>query len=560
MVSMFSALCASAALLHTAYAATVLPSNASMAITSGPVSPDGVERVAVLVNDEFPSPLIKATKGDQFRLEVSDRLSPSEMIRENMDFATSIHWHGFFQRGTNYADGVAYVTQCPIMPGEKFTYRFADDDNKAGTYWYHSHFDLQYCDGLRGPLVVYDPEDPYQDDYDVDDESTVLTLADWYHTPARVQPGGPFFSDSTLINGKGRSVKDFTAPLANITVEQGKRYRFRLISLACEPNYVFSIDGHNMTIIEADGQLTEPLTVNEIQIFPGQRYSFILNATQPSDNYWMRAVPSLALHGTNETANFTGGLNSAILHYEGVSLDDPKTNSSQDRIPLREPDLRALQDPAAPGTPEYGVDVQSVNLTMGFDGQYFLVNGRPFKGPTTGMPPYLLQILSGAQKAQDLLPQESIVDIKRGSVVEVTILPDMSGMAGAPHPMHLHGHAFSVVRSAGSEEFNWENPVRRDVVSTGNTTEGPGAGAVIRFVADNPGPWFLHCHIDPHLQGGLAVVFAEGVDAAAAANPPPADWAQLCPVWNTFFGSFNRPVDGPAANMLQNATLDSDFD
>ena len=64
---------------------------------------------------------------------------------------------------------------------------------------------------------------------------------------------------STLFNGKGRSVKDLTAPLAKINVEHGKRYRFRLISLACEPNFTFSIDGHNMTIIEADGQLTEPL-------------------------------------------------------------------------------------------------------------------------------------------------------------------------------------------------------------------------------------------------------------------------------------------------------------
>ena len=64
---------------------------------------------------------------------------------------------------------------------------------------------------------------------------------------------------STLFNGKGRSVKNLTAPLAKINVEHGKRYRFRLISLACEPNFTFSIDGHNMTIIEADGQLTEPL-------------------------------------------------------------------------------------------------------------------------------------------------------------------------------------------------------------------------------------------------------------------------------------------------------------
>ena len=55
-----------------------------------------------------------------------------------------------------------------------------------GTFWYHSHLSTQYCDGLRGPMVIYDPEDPYLDMYDVDDESTVLTLADWYHVAAKL--------------------------------------------------------------------------------------------------------------------------------------------------------------------------------------------------------------------------------------------------------------------------------------------------------------------------------------------------------------------------------------
>ena len=54
------------------------------------------------------------------------------------------------------------------------------------------------------------------------------------------------------------------------------RYRFRLINIACEPNYNFTIDGHNMTIIEADGEYTEPLTVDFIQIFAAQRYSFVV--------------------------------------------------------------------------------------------------------------------------------------------------------------------------------------------------------------------------------------------------------------------------------------------
>lgn len=95
------------------------------------------------------------------------------------------HWHGLFQNGTNYADGVSFVTQCPIPPNYSFLHAF-DAPNQAGTYWYHSHYSTQQwfvdsnfsdkmflrsssSDGLRGPLVIYDPDDPLSYLYDVDD-------------------------------------------------------------------------------------------------------------------------------------------------------------------------------------------------------------------------------------------------------------------------------------------------------------------------------------------------------------------------------------------------------
>ena len=74
---------------------------------------------------------------------------------------------------------------------------------------------------------------------------------------------------ATLFNGLGRWSGNLTAPLAVVNVTQGQRYRFRLISTSCEPNYIFSIDGHNMTVIEADGVETEPLVVDSIQIYAG---------------------------------------------------------------------------------------------------------------------------------------------------------------------------------------------------------------------------------------------------------------------------------------------------
>ena len=85
-------------------------------------------------------------------------------------------------------------------------------------------------------------------------------------------------ADSTLINGKGRttSTDGADAELTVFNVTQGSRYRFRLVSMSCDPNHVFSIDGHNMTVIEVDSVNHEPVTVDSIQIYAGQRYSFIV--------------------------------------------------------------------------------------------------------------------------------------------------------------------------------------------------------------------------------------------------------------------------------------------
>lgn len=75
--------------------------------------------------------------------------------------------------------------------------------------------------------------------------------------------------DTTLINGKGRFPGGNSVELSVINVQQGKRYRFRVISMSCDPNFIFSIDGHNLTIIETDSIPTAPHTVNSFQIFAG---------------------------------------------------------------------------------------------------------------------------------------------------------------------------------------------------------------------------------------------------------------------------------------------------
>lgn len=252
-----------------------------------------------------------------------------------------------------------------------------------------------------------------------------------YHTPAKSAGRFPTPS-STLINGLGRYSGGPTSKLASITVESGKRYRFRLVSLSCDPNFTFSIDGHNLTIIEVDGVNTQPLVVDQIQIFAGQRYSFILEAKQAVSNYWIRAKPNLGV------AVFSGGLNSAILRYSGADATaDPTTTQTTSVIPLSEVNIAPLEAAPAPGTAKVGgADVLlNLNLAIGTGGS-FTVNGVSFTPPSV---PVLLQILSGNKAATDLLPSGSVYTLPPNKVVELSI---PAGVGGGPVSKQAHESNF----------------------------------------------------------------------------------------------------------------------
>jgi len=323
-------------------------------------------------------------------------------------------------------------------------------------------------------------------------------------------------ADATLINGLGRQTTTPNGTLSVITVKWGKRYRFRLVSISCDPNFVFSIDGHTFTIIEADGVSTEPVVADSIQIFAGQRYSLILEANQTVDNYWIRANPDVG------TTGFTNGINSGILRYAGAVDRDPVTSNTAVDL-LLETCLVPLENPGAPGNATSdGADLSlNLILSLNLTAAEFFINGFSFVPPTV---PVLLQILSGTTSASELLPSGSIYALPLNSVIQLSI---PGGAPGAPHPFHLHGHNFDVIRSAGSDTYNYVNPPRRDVVSTGLT----GDNVTIRFTTNNPGPWFLHCHIDWHLEHGLAIVFVEDGADIASANPVPKSWENLCPIY-----------------------------
>jgi iron transport multicopper oxidase len=193
--------------------------------------------------------------------------------------------------------------------------------------------------------------------------------------------------------------------------------------LSCLANYQFSIDGHELTVIEADGNNVDPLVVDSIQIYQGQRYSFVLHANQKVDNYWLRTPSSFGPEG------FDGGVNSAIVRYVGAPETDPTTPLTESKLPLLEPNLHALDHPGAPGQPVVGgVDIPiTLNITISPDNTKFLVNGFSYEAPEL---PTLLQILNGARTAQDLLPMGSVYPLARNKTVEVTFTG--SGLVAGP--------------------------------------------------------------------------------------------------------------------------------
>lgn len=188
----------------------------------------------------------------------------------------------------------------------------------------------------------------------------------------------------------------------------------------------------HQTIIEVDGNNVFPLVVDSIQIYAGQRYSFVLHADQHASNYWVRALPNVG-----GAAGFTGGVNSAILRYAGAPVIEPVTPQIASILALNETQLHPLVTPAAPG-PEFpstsNITVFPLAYNISLTNGEFTVNSVPFESPSV---PVLLQILSGAQTAQTLLPSGSVYALPPNRVIEINI---PGGAPGAPVSHLLSPH------------------------------------------------------------------------------------------------------------------------
>ncbi|KAJ7210407.1 Cu-oxidase-domain-containing protein [Mycena pura] len=493
-------------------------------IVNGPVSPDGFTRIGVLANGTFPGPPIVATKGQTLVVTVNNKLTDPTMRR-----STTLDFDGVFFNSANVFDeGSPFVTNCPFGPGESYTYSkyFSDclfSGDQTGSFWYHSQLSVQYADGLRGTLIIYDPEDPLQHLYDVDDASTV---PDWHHNSSvaglasYIQTQVIPVADTGLFNAKGRYNGGPDVEFAAVSVTKGKRYRFRLINMSIRANFLVSIDNpdaHNLTdiVIETDGVATVPNTVDVLTIFPGQRYSIVAPIRRPDSEHSIDAVIDSGNPAHNLNLNAT--LSRGILRYEGAPNAEPKTPMTSGptgpgTVALDEANLVPLVAEAAP-EPDFNL---TFNTFMPVGITTWQINNSSYIPPTV---PTLVRVLQGQTQQMDFNQSENTFVFPANKTVQVTIID----AADEGHPFHLHGMNFWVVKPNSTDVVNTRNPIRRDVAITGLND------LVVRFRTDKPGPWFFHCHIFYHFAVGLGSVIGAGLDEAAKTIHPTEAWERLCP-------------------------------
>lgn len=306
-------------------------------VTDMTLAPDGYQnKGGKAFNRTYPGPWIRACWGDNVEVTVTNYLKNN---------GTTVHWHGIRQLGTPFMDGVNGVTQCPIAGSpnnDSYTYKFKA--SQYGTSWYHSHYALQYADGILGPLTIFGPSSA-----NYDEAVDPLLMADWNHQSAfslfyqEITPGkGPPSMTSILLNGIGQYkctdaekksglCVDQTS-FYNMTLTKGKRYLLRLINTSVDSTFIFSIDNHNVTVIGADFVPIHPYETNSVLVGIGQRYHVIVNTNTINDHrpanqqaYWIRTVVADHCGGfSSKPDNRTG-----ILFYDGADKKLlPKTNIS----------------------------------------------------------------------------------------------------------------------------------------------------------------------------------------------------------------------------------------
>jgi CopA family copper-resistance protein len=533
-------------------AAVLAGSEFHLEIDQRPVNITGRERLATVVNGQLPGPTLHWREGDQVAIHVTNRLA----------VPTSIHWHGILVPAD--MDGVPGVSFSGIAPGTTFTYRFPV--KQSGTYWYHSHSGFQEQTGLSGALII---EPRNGGDRRASREHVVL-LSDWTDTdPARLYRKLKLHSD--YFNFGKRTVGDFIAdirargwgptlaerrmwgemrmsptdladvsgyaytylvnglaPTANWTglFEPGETVRLRCINGASMTFFDVRVPGLKLTVVAADGQDVEPVTVDEFRIGPAEVYDLLLEPTdaraycifaqamdrsgyaagtlapRPGMKAEVPAMDSRALltmvdmgHGMSMTEDVASGHAMPARHDMPSGRDMPSGHD----MPSRH-DMPPGHDMARMGEmTDMGADrLDDPGVGLRDNGRRVLTYAdlHTVGGPLDTREPSreLVLHLTGNmtrftwsfddRKFSDSEP----LQFHYGERLTLVLINDSMML----HPLHLHGMWGEVYTADG--RFR----VRKHTI-----TVQPGQRLTYRVTADARGRWAYHCHLLYHMEAGM---------------------------------------------------------
>lgn len=390
--------------------------------------------------------------------------------------------------------GVPGVSQCPIAPGQTYTYKFKA--TQYGTSWYHAHLSLQMSLGLVGPIVIHGPATA---NYDVD--IGPVLVSDWFHSSVwdiwtetqRVVALNQPKAQNGLINGLNPYdciVSDVNpncvggAKRFEVQFEPGKRYLIRVVGVLMNAYQKFTIDGHMLQVVASDFTPIVPYMTDNIILASGQRYDVIVEANQPSNqNYWLRAPYQTYCNqmGNDNADNILG-----IVRYTGSDSADPTTtispnvNNSCNDEPLASLTPWVSHDVAPYATQEYVRMGWYYELNTVF---HWTLHEETFTIDYNN--PSLLELANGGNNFT--VTDNVYVSTAPSGTFLYLIIQDLT-LVNAYHPLHLHGHDFYVLAQGNglfdvnATPINTKNPPRRDTA----TSLGNGY-LVLGIKMDNPG-------------------------------------------------------------------------
>ncbi|XP_047956756.1 laccase-14-like [Salvia hispanica] len=481
-------------------------------------------KTMLTINGQSPGPTIYARRGDLIIVDIVNRA----------DQNITVHWHGVKMPRYPWSDGTNFVTQCPIRPDKRFRQRIILSDEE-GTLWWHAHSDWSR-NTVYGAIVILPPRRetyPYPKPY----AHHPILIGEWWSVDVQqmmeefLKNGGdPQPSNAFLINGQpGDLYQCSSQDTYKIHVEFGKTYLIKLVNAVMDNIMFFKIGNHNFTVVGSDGAYTKPMQTDYVAISPGQTIDLLLEANQAPGHYYM-AARVYASGGEVVTIPATAIIDNRLRSI-GNNVDVPKKVTKKLFFTLSMnrklcPESWCLSDTRlASSVNNLSMVLPATDILQayyrGIDGIYT----PDFPDFPPSVFDYTRDIMRKEKSATRYGTAVSVLEYN--STVEV-VFQATSIAGGIEHPMHLHGYSFYVVGIGLGNFDQIRDPRNYNLIDPPlmETIGVPKNGwTAIRFKANNPGVWYMHCHFERHQSWGMKMVFIvkDGEQPHEKMLPPPPD-------------------------------------